>query len=277
MNSIHQAVACSLLVAAVTVCGYSQTTPPKELTATITGKVTVQGKAVAGVIISLRSTEPGSYRQLMDQRGVTNASGEYQITNVPPGNYIVAPAGGAFVVAGEAKSERSVIVNKAETIEDFDFSLMPGGVITGRVVDPDGRPVIEEEIHLFASRDERTFTPWPATITDDRGVYRIFGLKPGAYKVAAGRDDEGGSSRRHGVHTRTFYPGISDFAEATVIQVTEGSEASNIDITVSRLLTTYTASGRIVDGVTGQPVANVGYGFARFLNEAKSSNLGGGR
>jgi protocatechuate 3,4-dioxygenase beta subunit len=261
------AIACFLFIVTLTICGHAQPAPPKE-TATISGKVTVQGNAVQGVIITLRSMESTSYRKLMNQRGVTNANGEYRITNVPPGNYIVLPASGSFVTAGDSNGERTVIVNKAETIEDFDFSLMPGGVITGRVIDPDGRPVLEEEIHVFPVRDSQQFSPMPATITDDRGVYRIFGLKPGEYRIAAGRDDESGSGRRpSAAHVRTFYPGVIDVAQATVLEVKEGTEATNIDITVSRLLTTYTVSGRVVDGETGEPVANIKFGFKRFNSQ----------
>ena len=262
MISTRQTIACILLIAGITVCGYAQTTPAKEITSTISGKVTVQGNAVQGVIITLRSNES---RKLLNQRGVTNANGEYRMTNVPAGSYTVLPAAASFVAASGSNGERTVIISQAETIEDFDFSLLPGGVITGKVVDPDGVPVVEEEIHLFPARDYRILSPYPTAVTDDRGVYRIFGLKPGVYKVAAGRDDDTGSSRQQAaIHSRTFYPSSRDFAEATVLDVREGTEATNIDITVGRMLTTYSASGRIVDGATGQPLPNVRYGFIHY-------------
>ena len=272
-SSARQVIACSLIVVALAVCGHAQTAPSKEPAASISGKVTLQGEAVQGVVITLRSNEPTSYRKLMNQRGVTDANGEYLITNVPPGNYAVAPAAAAFVASGMSTGDRTVIVNKAEAIENFDFSLVPGGVITGRVIDPDGRPIIEEEIHIFSVREQQRFSSFPAAVTDDRGIYRIFGLKPGSYKVAAGREGEAGSPRRQaGVHSRTYYPSVSDFAQAMVVQVSEGSEATNIDITLSRLLSTYTVSGRIVDGDTGQPIANASFGFKYFIDSSSRAS-----
>jgi hypothetical protein len=192
--------------------------------------------------------------------------------DVPPGNYTVVPAAGAFVAADGLRGERTVIVNKAETIENFDFSLMTGGVITGRVADVNGRPIIEEEIHLFSAREPQRISPYPAAVTDDRGVYRIFGLKPGSYKVAAGREgDPGTSTSKPGAHIRTFYPAVTEIAQASAIQVSEGSEATDVNITLSRLLLTYKASGRIVDGDTGEPVPNVNYGFKRVIDSTSGS------
>ena len=272
MVQTRETLVCLLMVVGITVCAYSQTVPEKELTATISGKVTLQGDAVQGVIVTLLSNEPKTYRHLMSQRGVTNANGEYRIMEVPPGTYTVVPAAGAFVAADGLRGERTVIVNKAETIENFDFSLMTGGVITGRVADVNGRPIIEEEVHLFSVREPQRISPYPAAITDDRGVYRIYGLKPGSYKVAAGREgDPGTSTSNAGAHTRTFYPAVSEIAQATAIQVSEGSEATDVNIILSRMLTTYKASGLIVDGNTGEPLPNVNYGFRRFTDIANSS------
>ena len=272
MISARQRILSLVVVLGITFCVYSQTGPDKESTATISGKVTLSGNAVQGVVVTLRSNEPASYRQLMNERGVTDAKGEYRITNVPPGNYTVVPTGGAFVAADGLRGERTVIVNKAETIENLDFSLMTGGVITGRVVDAQGRPLIEEEIHLFSGREPNRLSRDPAAITDDRGVYRIFGLKPGSYKVAAGREgDPGTATSQPGVHARTFYPAVSEMAQATPVQVAEESEAIDINITVSRRLTTYAASGRIVDGDTGEPIPNINYAFKRFVDSTTTS------
>lgn len=274
MSPTRQALACILMVLGVAVCGNAQSTATKEPTASISGKVTFHGDGVKGVIVTLSSNKPTRPAKLTNFRGVTDAKGEYRIINVPPGDYDVSPSAAAFVVEGELKGVRSLIVNEGDTIENLDFSLIRGGVITGRVVDSDGKPVIEEEVYL--ALDGPSYgSPPPNAVTDDRGVYRIFGLRPGKYKVAAGKNDVGPSSTgppRGAVYSRTYYPGGTDPAQATVIQVSDGSEATNVDITFGRTLTRHTASGRVVNGQTGEPLSGVRYSVIQFFSPTSTSS-----
>lgn len=273
--STRQTLACILMVLGVAICGHAQSTSSQEPTASISGKVTFHGEGVKGVIITLRSMAPTSFRKLTSYRGVTDAKGEYRITNVPPGNYSVSPTATAFVFEGDSNGERSLIINGSETVENFDFSLLRGGVITGRVVDSDGQPMIEEEVYAFSPRDPGVGSLRPAAITDDRGIYRIFAMRPGSYVVAAAKDDAARSTGRPRPipYSRTYYPGVTDSAQATVIQVSDGSEATDVDITFSRPLITYTASGRLVNGETGQPLPDVPYGFTRYAGSAPSTTM----
>ena len=63
-----------------------------------------------------------------------------------------SPNGGTSEVeSGDISSAASRRTTpKSEKIESFDFAMMRGGVITGKVVDPEGRPAIEEPISVFA-------------------------------------------------------------------------------------------------------------------------------
>lgn len=274
MSPSRLTLVCILMVLGVAVCAHAQSTSSKESTASISGKVTFHGEGVKGVILTLRSMEPTSFRKLTSYRGVTDAKGEYRIANVPSGNYTVSPTASAYVFAGDSNGERSLIINGSETVEDFDFSLIRGGVITGKVVDPDGQPMIEEEVYAFSPRDPGFGSVRPAAITDDRGIYRIFALRPGSYVVAAAKDDVRYTRNpRPGPYVRTFYPGVTDSAQATVIEVSDGSEATDVDITFSRPLVTYTASGRIVSGETGEPLPDVPYGLIRFGGSGQSRTL----
>lgn len=276
MSPTRQALACILIVAGVAVCSHAQSTS-KEPTASISGKVTFHGEGVKGAIVTLRSNEGTSFRQLTNFRGVTDAKGEYRIVNVPAGRYFVSPVAAAFVVEDGLRGERTLTVSEGQTIENFDFSLVRGGVITGRVVDLDGRPVIEEEVYLSSSDNPQYGSPLPAAVTDDRGAYRIFALRPGHYTVAAGRDDASPtpSGERGALFRRTYYPGIFDSSQATVINVSDGSEATNVDIILGSTLTPHTASGRVVDGATGQPIPDVECTIIRFFNPTYTSSSRG--
>jgi len=78
-------------------------------------------------------------------------------------------------------------------------------------------------------------------LTDDRGVFRVYGLAPGAYRVSVGQvaSAEGaisivgiGGSQ----YAKTFYPGATDELKAAIIRVNEGTEATNIDIILANRL-----------------------------------------
>jgi hypothetical protein len=74
---------------------------------------------------------------------------------------------------------------------------------------------------------------------------------------------------------RAYHPNVSDPAQAKTIQVSEGSEATNIDIVLGRTVTTYSASGRIVDEA-GQPVPNIAFVITHFLDENSTHSLSTG-
>ena len=179
-SSTRQAIACIFLIFSVAVIAHTQTTPAKEPGATITGKVTIKGKGAPGVIVTLRPNEMSSSgRQFSGPKGVTDDEGNYRIINVPAGSYRVIPVAKTFVPAEEADREKAIIVNKNDTIDHIDFALVRGGVITGRVVDADGRPIVEESVSVFNVLDNSPVYQQINSGTDDRGVYRIYGLRAG--------------------------------------------------------------------------------------------------
>lgn len=276
ISSTRQAIACIFALFSIGAVAHAQTTPVKEPGATISGKVTLKGKGVAGIIVTLRSSErTSSGREFTGPKGITDDDGNYKIVNISPGSYRVIPASRAYVPAGEGDWQRFLIVNKAETIEHVDFALLRGGVITGKVVDSDGHPVVEESVYVMAGFENGNVYQQSYARTDDRGIYRLYGVRPGSYRVAAGRGEESFQSGVPRPFRRTYYPSVSDPLAATIVEVSEGSEVKDIDITFTRTVKTYTAKGRIVDGDTGQPIANVSYSTTRHEEKGSSSMSGG--
>ncbi len=274
VSSARQAIACILLIFSALVYARAQTTAEKGPNSTIAGKVTVKGKGVPGIGVSLTLME-ASNASMTRHRGVTDDQGNYRITNVPPGKYTVMIAAAAFPPTDDFTSQKTVIVNKSETIEDVNFTLMRGGVITGRVTDPDGNPLIEEDINVIPAntQDRHSYPGHKTGRTDDRGVYRIFGLRPGRYTVAAGHDTSLGGVRGRAGYLRTFHPDTTEAANAIVIELDEGAEVANVDITVGRAVVRYSASGRIIDGETNRPLADIPYGVHMFVNSNSSSSM----
>lgn len=164
-----------------------------------------------------------------------------------------------------AQHTNTGVISGQVTLKAKPAPQVKGGVITGRISDADGHPVIEERVYLFDAEPASNQTAEKVGNvrlqngqTDDRGIYRILGVAPGRYKVAVGND--GGNLWWRSVarrYRRVFFPGVTDPARATVIEVSEGSETSHVDITVDGPIPTFAASGVVLDEQTNKPAPNM--------------------
>lgn len=236
-----------------------------QLPATVSGRVTDGERGLPGIQVILFAND-AAQRFRTVARAKTDAEGRYLLTNVPPGRHQIMPVAPAYVVEGVGSSYppgRPLTLVAGEEVKDMDFRVEPGGVITGRVTDADGNPVVGEAV--FAATVEETGRPPRYNFdsrditTDDRGVYRLFGLQPGRYRVSVGRAEETGgvSLDRRRIFRRTFHPDASEVAQARVVEVKSGIEATDVDIAVGRALKTYRVAGQLLTADTGQPVPNV--------------------
>lgn len=269
VSSTRRTTAGILLIFGAVLFARAQVVQPKEPTATISGKVTIKGKAAPGILVGLRLND-NSTRQLTRFKTVTDNDGTYRIENVTAGSYYLIPLNPAYVFE-ENVPDKVLNVNSGETIENVNFTLVQGGAITGRVTDAEGNPLIEEMVMVFPNVGYSRLHPtFMRAQTDDRGVYRIFGLLKGRYRVAAGADRVL-PGNKNVVYKKTFYPNVPTEAEATVIEITEGSEVANIDIVLNSNLSRYSASGRIIDGETEQPILKARYSWSQYFGNSGSS------
>ncbi len=286
----------TLLIAtfALTVPMFAQsTTPNKTSRGTISGRITIKDKGAAGVVVGIRKPFRGNpFESELPLKVVTDQDGNYRITNLVAGSYEVMPSVPAYVVAGlNLAKTKSVNVGEDENVESINFSLVRGGVITGRVLDADGQPVIQHGVQVYRidaldkqSQQPPQPLPMNAGVTDDRGIYRMYGLTAGRYKVSAGKADDAFAAPGmpgRATYKQVFHPDVTDATKATIIEVTEGSEAKDVDITLGRALQTYSASGRAVDEKNA-PVPNLRFGLQRatgqrmeFVNSMAVSNSQG--
>lgn len=255
-------------------------TPAKSIAAkaphgSVSGRITIKDKPVPGISVGLRKTITSGGDLGSFSRATTDQDGVYRITNVAPGTYDIIPAAPAYVV-GDANFQRgkNVIVGEDENVEDINFSLVRGGVITGKIVDAESRPLIQHQVYLYrveatAQQPQRSLVMATNIQTDDRGVYRFFGLNAGRYKVAAGRpeDNYAGYQVTRLVYPQVFHPDVREQEKAVIIEVREGSEANDVDIKLGRPVQMFTASGRIITGEDGQPAPNIRFGLQRNVGQ----------
>jgi protocatechuate 3,4-dioxygenase beta subunit len=255
-------------------------------TGSITGRVTSGTEGLSGILVELLSSQAqfGPSRAPSVARARTDEDGRYRLSNIAAGRYFIRAFAPTYVITSDMAARgmmRTVILDEGDAIEGINFTMMRGAVITGRVTDSEGRPVIGEPIQLSRVNDDQPSQQVPSFnlyandrfSTDDRGIYRIYGLAAGHYRVSVGtaKGADDGRVALHGrrPYVRTYYPSVTESREAKIVELSEGSEATGINITVGSLGEAFKADGRIVDAESGQPLAGMRFTYGNTDREQR--------
>ena len=256
-------------------------------TGRVAGVVTLSpagNEPVRRAVVSLISVDGGDGAST-----VTDDEGRFSITGVPDGRYTLVADKPAYLPSyyGAKRPGRqgvSVVVAKGEALDGLRIWLPKGAVITGRLVQATGAPVRNMQVAAIlasqASGGGRFDTRARPFYSDDQGIYRIYGLPPGDYIVAAlpqvgfgdierrtaaeydevvralgrGEAPRAGRVARLG-YAPMYFPGTPIAAAARAIRVGVGDERDGIDIPLS-MFEMSEISGTVTD-VTGQPSSAV--------------------
>jgi hypothetical protein len=200
----------------------------------ITGRVVADdGSGMAGVTVILTpgaspSVSPGNYRRSI----TTDEEGKFRFASLPARPYIL------LVVGSREYAQPLLVTASGERRyyrigENVHITLIRGGVITGRVTNALGEPVIGIQVSAIRRREHdgrltiETIGSRPRQ-TDDRGIYRLYGLRPGSYIVVA-KSNPRFDAEAYYHETPTYYPSSTRDA-AVEVTVASGSEATGIDI-----------------------------------------------
>ena len=260
----------------------TQARPDLQKTAASTGRISGHvyradtAEPISKAIVTLRAE-----RIRMTQTG---ADGSFSFANLDSGSYLVEVTRTGFVSADyvdeKLDARYSYILLKAgESRDKVDVRLKTAGGISGKVTDLEGDPV--EGLDVFAIRpsyseggqlDEHEMG---RAKTDDRGEFRLAGLRPGAYFVRAGASGKNtGAIVRPGTWTyrTSYYPGVSQMDEAQTIQVKGGADVSAINLQVASVSrNVYEITGT----VSGESIASEIIAFAGD-QEIETVRVGGG-
>jgi len=162
-----------------------------------------QGGAVEGVVLG-EDGFPAPERRIIIQQmvvsqqplrsfglGLSDQEGHYRIEDLPPGMLL-----GILLVDDRGKLPPVVhpFASTSGETTRLDFRLAPAGThVFGRLLDPEGRPVVARNLALVpmdfhAGIGEDGFT---ATCTSEKGAYSFEGVEPGEFVLMAILDSSG--------------------------------------------------------------------------------------
>jgi hypothetical protein len=176
----------------------------------------------SGEPLSGTSVTAGALTGPRTQAATTNSNGEFKIDNLEPGLYRLFPAINGYVPARQPIPTEPVYYRVGDSVT---LTLIKGAVITGTVTGPNG-PLVVVGVFVSRVRDEegRKITPgssWRQRSTDDRGVFRFYGVPPGTYIVWAAGPRMGLSAYDN--DTPTYFPSATRDT-ATEVTVRDGDE-----------------------------------------------------
>ena len=166
---------------------------------------------------------------------VTDQDGGYVFDGVAGGRYrLVAQKTGYADLSGPAgASGVHVDVRGGQRVIGPDIRLVRGGAISGRVLNSRGEPLPDVTVTAFhpvtvgGRPQARGIPSGQASQTNDLGEFRISGLRPGEYYVAAHPSPQPRFVRRSPANNTTlvatYFPGVRETAAAQTL-VVNGSE-----------------------------------------------------
>jgi len=183
-------------------CVGQQTAPAspqaKSKTAAISGTVTradthLPLKNVQVIVMGRPESAPASDgddagTQTYQSSANTDEKGHFEFADLAPGIYSVRAMHTGMVLKGAEQLNGVLVYLQAGEPQNLILMMVPGGAITGRVLNEEGEPM--QNVSVAALRyvytiAGRHLTEAKKATSDDKGEYRLFGLKPGSYLLLA--------------------------------------------------------------------------------------------
>lgn len=254
---------------------------------TLTGVVIedTSGAAVRRAVVNVQGPGSAATRSV-----ATDDDGRFVLRNLPAGRYSVVARKAAWLDAayGAKRPGRpgTAVHLDGGATADVSIRMARGAVVEGALRGEDGEPLPGIVVYAVDPRDPGMIGPAVFTrqemmaTTDDRGVYRIYGLAPGDYVIAAsfnpGGDGEIGRRNDAAVdallqrlatgrgqpgapapaphlpaptvgYASTFYPGTTLFNDAARVRVGIAEERRGLDFTVGAVATVSMAGAVVGD------------------------------
>ena len=213
---------------------------------------------MADVTVALRNVDDASTQQTVTDRG-----GRFTFKDLIDGRYAIHATKPGHVgrnYGARARNKPGVIlaVRNGGSIVGLDLELSRGSAISGRITDQSGAPIAGIEvsaIERIASEPQSRWSRAAVGVSDDRGMYRLYGLGDGEYVVGVLRPrvtpgvtsrtpparpanpfstpspGPANTSPRPGwEYSPVFFPGTPDVSAATAISIRGQTDRSDLNL-----------------------------------------------
>ncbi|MCY4588201.1 MAG: carboxypeptidase-like regulatory domain-containing protein [Bryobacterales bacterium] len=190
-------------------------------------------------------------RQRENVSAFTRFNGSFVIENAPVGDYEIGVAASGYELL-----HKRIRIPPGRPLDGLDLRIKRSAVVTGRVLDENGRAVVGATVEAlreqflegrlrWRDRSSRMTRFQGGFRTDDRGVYRIFGLSAGEYVIAVRpREEPGLDGQLRFAAAPGYFPNADSLSGAARVKVEWGEEKQGIDVRLVKAPPT-SAHGRV--------------------------------
>jgi hypothetical protein len=228
------------------------------------------GQPLRRAQVSLSPAEAGGTARAQ----TTDEAGKFSFSKIVPGSYSITVERDGYLKQlagriGAYKMPPTFVVQPGQDISSFEFRMAPWGVVSGTVKFDDADPAVNVTVQLYREYYTRGRHGWEAgarTQTNDRGEYRVHGLEPGSYYIAAlyqaprflnpeekRPTDASGHPAQELSYAVTFYPEVQKLTDAVAVRVLAGQELASLDIFLTPVHTVH-IRGRVYSALSGAVV-----------------------
>lgn len=240
---------------------------------------TVEGRTLAADSSPLRKstlTLRQSYNRPIERpqtyATTSDAEGKFIFEDVEPGAYLLYGQHPGYIESsyGTKKAgSSSAVLNLTPSlhVRDIEFKLTLRTIISGRVLDDEGDPVPRGTVDVLRysyPNGRRQLSLFTQTRADEDGVYKISNVLPGSYLLAADparlsfyepvhkNGPRGDPAKPEEELVTTYFPGVTDEASATTIEVVVGRDMLGTDLHL-RKSQVFRIKGRLSGNINPEP------------------------
>lgn len=178
---------------------------------------------------------------------VTDSNGSYEVTGLKGGEYEVRADLPEYYYRDEYLTRRIRVFDRGCAREDF--AAIPNGQLSGRIVDAEGNPVKNAKIVLIKPDVKGYLTTRDDIAVDyvdnEKGRFELNQIPPGEYLLGLNVTSSPAAGEPY---PPTYYPGVRERAQATIIKVGLGEKLPEHILRLPPKL-----SERIIQGVVVWP------------------------